>query len=72
LPKTMQIWIGKENPYTKSDDFSGISSQCFFLGGERGIMTIFGPKRMTYDKNIKVLNCLNKKVNDKRKRNIGK
>lgn len=65
-PQTMQIWIGKENPYTKSGDFSTISCQCFFPGGERGVMAIFGPKRMAYNKNIKILNFLNKKTDDTR------
>ncbi len=57
-PETMKIWIGKENPYTKSDDFSAISCQCFFPDGEMGIMTIFGPKRMAYNRNINVLSLL--------------
>lgn len=66
-PKAMQIWIGKENPYSESGDFSAISCQYLFPDGEKGIMAIFGPKRMAYNKNIKILNFLNKKINDIRK-----
>lgn len=58
LPEVLQIWIGKENPCAKAADFSTITSQCFFPGGEKGILAIFGPKRMDYNKNIKVIKSL--------------
>jgi len=58
LPEALQIWIGKENPCAKAANFSTIASQCFFPGGEKGVLAIFGPKRMDYNKNIKVIKSL--------------
>ena len=45
LPE-IQIYIGRENPFSKTKDFSIITS---------GVFTILGPKRMDYNKNINLL-----------------
>ena len=52
LPE-IKIYIGKENPVSKVRDFSIIT-----LGFEDGLFALFGPKRMSYDKNIKLFSHL--------------
>lgn len=54
-----QIFIGKENPIVKSKDMTMICSECN-LPSQKVIITIMGPKRMDYEKNIKLINSLNK------------
>lgn len=54
----MEIFIGKENPFSKTKEFSVIVSKFEFPKGEEGIVSILGPKRMAYDKNIEILNSL--------------
>jgi len=49
LPE-VKIYIGKENPVSESEDFSIITA-----GFSDGLFAILGPKRMSYDKNIKLL-----------------
>lgn len=54
----INVYIGKENPLPKSKDFTVISSRYSLPGGERGIISILGPKRMEYDRNIGLINSL--------------
>lgn len=54
----IKVYIGKENPFTKSKDFSIILSKCHFPDKEEGIVSLLGPKRMTYEKNISLINSL--------------
>ena len=56
LNSTIKIYIGNENPFPKSENFSIIISRCDFPKGEKGILSILGPKRMDYNKNINLLN----------------
>jgi heat-inducible transcriptional repressor len=56
----MEIYIGKENPVLKSDDFSMIVSECDFPKQEKAVFLILGPKRMAYDKNINLINSVNR------------
>lgn len=49
LPE-IKIYIGKENPISKIKDFSIITA-----GFEDGLFALLGPKRMSYDKNIKLI-----------------
>lgn len=53
----IKIYIGKENPFKKAKDFSLISSRCH-LPNEEGIISLLGPKRMAYDKNISLIKSL--------------
>lgn len=55
----IKIYIGKENPFPEAEDFSIISSRCHFPD-EEGIISLLGPKRMQYDKNIGLINSLTK------------
>ena len=58
------VYIGKENPYSKEKDFSIITSRCRLPDEEEVILTLFGPKRMAYDKNIALINSLTKFFED--------
>lgn len=54
----LEIYIGKENPFSKEKDFSIMISAYSFPKRQTGIMALMGPKRMAYDKNIGLLNSL--------------
>jgi len=54
----IKIYIGKEFPFPKAREFSIISSRCYFPDEEEGIISLLGPKRMAYDKNISLMNSL--------------
>ncbi len=55
LPE-IRVYIGKENPFSKIQDFSIIAS-----GFDGGVFAILGPKRMSYDKNINLMQKIWKK-----------
>ncbi len=58
LPVGMiKIYIGRENPVSKNKEFSIITA-----GFDGGFFAILGPKRMSYDKNIKLIKKLWKKI----------
>lgn len=54
----IKIYIGRENPFTKAKDFSVILSKCHFPKNEEGIVSLLGPKRMSYEKNISLINSI--------------
>ena len=54
----INVYIGKENPLPEAKDFAVISSRYNLPSGEKGIISILGPKRMAYDKNISLINSL--------------
>ena len=56
--KTM-VYIGEENLIPKSKNITLICSECK-LPNQKAFITILGPKRMDYEKNIKLINSLNK------------
>ena len=56
LDSGIKVYIGKENPFSRARDFSIIISQCHFAEEEKGIISLLGPKRMAYDKNIALIN----------------
>jgi heat-inducible transcriptional repressor len=56
----IKIYIGKENPFSKTKDFSIISSKCYLPDDEEAILSLMGPKRMAYEKNIGLINSLMK------------
>lgn len=69
LPQELEILIGRENPFPQAQNFSHLVGQFFFDGQTQGILAIFGPKRMDYSKNIRVLQSLSKKVKNNGTRN---
>lgn len=54
----VNVYIGKENLLPKAKDFTTISSRYHLPSGERGVISILGPKRMEYDKNLSLMNSL--------------
>lgn len=50
-----KVFIGKENPFSESRDFSLIVSSCLFPQKQEGFLAIVGPKRMAYNKNIALI-----------------
>lgn len=62
LNSKIKVYIGKENPFPKAKDFSIISSRCILPDEEEGIISLLGPKRMNYDKNISLIKSLMKSL----------
>lgn len=61
----IKIFIGKNNPFFRSDDFSLIISKINLPKTKKGgIIAIFGPKRMSYKKNIFLMNTAFKFFNE--------
>ena len=56
LPE-IKIYIGKENPVSKAKDFSIITA-----GFNGGLFALLGPKRMSYDRNIKLIQEIWEKI----------
>jgi len=56
----IKIYIGRENPFPKAKDFSIIVSKCYLPDDEEGIISLLGPKRMAYDRNISLIYSLKK------------
>lgn len=50
--KRLEIYIGRENPFSRIEDFSMIICECDFGERQNGFVAIAGPKRMPYHKNI--------------------
>lgn len=57
------VFIGKENPIPKAKDITLICSECK-LPGQNAFITIVGPKRMDYERNIRLINSLNKALKE--------
>lgn len=58
----IKVFIGKENPFSKTKEFSIIISGCQMPHNKKGVLAIAGPKRMSYEKNINSLNSLIKNL----------
>lgn len=50
-----QVFIGGENPLEEAEEFSLIISSWEHPRGFRGFLTLMGPKRMDYQKNLSLL-----------------
>lgn len=59
----VRVFIGSENPFGSSEDFSLIISECS-VNEESGILAIIGPKRMSYDKNIRLIKAVRRFLNE--------
>jgi transcriptional regulator of heat shock response len=64
IDSDLRIFIGQENPVSKINDFSVISSRCYFPNKEKAMLSLFGPKRMDYNKNISLMNSLTKLLSE--------
>lgn len=54
-----QVFIGKNSPITKSKNLSVIIDN-YDIGGQKVLIAVIGPKRMDYDKNLRLLKELHK------------
>lgn len=64
-----RIFIGKESPIRGSQEFSVIISKIHLPKSKKkdGLLALLGPKRMDYDKNVDIINSLNKTCQTKKK-----
>lgn len=60
----IKIYIGKENPFPKAKNFSIIFSGCRLPNKEECFISLLGPKRMAYEKNITLINSLTELLNN--------
>lgn len=60
MTEGINVFIGKENPMAKIDNFSLISSECRLPNGKKGVFSLAGPKRMLYKRNISLVDSLTK------------
>lgn len=58
IERHVDVYIGKENPFSRIQDFSIIFSQLQLQDTETGFVALIGPKRMQYKKNINLLKSL--------------
>lgn len=58
--KGLEIYIGKENPFSEEKDFSIMIAG--FSQKQKGLIALVGPKRMAYQKNIELLQSWTKKI----------
>ncbi len=61
----IQVYIGKEIPFSKKTEFSIIVSKCSFPKIHQGFLTLLGPKRMSYSRNINLMNSVIKLLEEK-------
>lgn len=61
----IKIYIGKENSFKKAKDFSVITSKCHLPTGEDAILSLLGPKRMAYDRNINLMSSFIEALKEK-------
>jgi transcriptional regulator of heat shock response len=54
-----KIFIGADNPLTKTNNYSMVVSQ-YEQNGEKGIVALIGPKNMSYEKNKSLINYVKK------------
>jgi len=57
------VYIGQECPFSKGRNFSIIVAKCCFDKRQEVIISLLGPKRMNYNRNIGLINSL-VKIND--------
>jgi len=65
LESKPKVFIGEETPFEGAHDFSLISSENVFNNNERFRLSLIGPKRMDYRKNMKLINSLLKIIAEK-------
>lgn len=62
-----KVFIGNENPIQNSQEFSVIISRIHLSDKKDGLLALLGPKRMDYNKNVDIINFLNKTCQTKKK-----
>lgn len=66
LDDDIKVYIGRENPFRRAEEFSTIITRCC-IGKKEGVISLLGPKRMRYDKNIMLMGTLLWKTIKKKK-----
>jgi len=56
----IKVYIGKETKVPKAKNLSVISSKCKLPNKEKATLTLVGPKRMDYNRNLSLIQSLNK------------
>ena len=64
ISSEIEIFIGKENPFFKTKEFSIVCAKCSLPQDKEVMISILGPTRMEYEKNINLINSLNKIFED--------
>jgi heat-inducible transcriptional repressor len=65
LYEDMQVFIGRENPIKEINEFTLITGKYQLPEGEQGFVSIIGPKRMNYKRNMALVDYISKVINDK-------
>jgi len=60
----VKVYIGKETKVPKAKNLSVISSKCKLPNKEKATLTLVGPKRMDYNRNLSLVQSLNKFLED--------
>ena len=60
----IKVFIGGENPAKGAKDFGMVVARCRFPQKTEGVISLLGPKRMSYNRNIGLLNSLIKALED--------
>ncbi len=55
---SLKVYIGGESPFSEMRDFTVMTSPYFSKRRKRGMFAILGPKRMPYEKNIRLVNSI--------------
>ncbi len=58
----IRVFIGKENHFPRSSEFSLIIGRCLFPEKKEGFVSLLGPKRMAYDRNIALIHSLREMI----------
>lgn len=66
----MRVVIGKENSLKTIQDETVILAKYNLPGNFTGSITLIGPTRMNYEKNIGLVRCMVNEINEKNKRHI--
>jgi len=61
--KEAKVYIGNQSPITKSKNLSVIIDS-YPVGDFKVLIAIVGPKRMDYDRNLKLFKSLHKRINE--------
>jgi len=56
----IKVYIGKESKVPKAKNLSVISAKCKLPNKEKATLTLIGPKRMDYNRNLSLVQSLNK------------
>ncbi|MDP3800518.1 MAG: hypothetical protein Q8Q90_03820 [bacterium] len=65
LNEDLQVFIGSENPIKEINEFTLITGKYQLPEGEEGFVSIIGPKRMNYKRNVALVEYISELLNQK-------